>query len=276
MLFTHAGDSISVSGQTTRSNEAIQGRPPLFSAHRRPQPEIRSCSLLDRMGIFAAFIASFERAIQIAPSCAYAHAQMGRSFVQLNRHQEAVDELLRAFRMNPKYEQRREYLLALGSAYGHMGLMQESVAAYQKASELFPNDSDSVHGYGWALSSSKRFVEAEPVLRRAIALAPKNADAHYELGVVLGAQERFKDAAAEFQIATTLEPTKSNPHCGLGSMYRELQQFDAAADSLNEAIRIAPNDPDAYVQIGTVYGELREWPPGSQAATRLPAGRRPR
>src|SRR5204862_3299205 len=74
-------------------------------------------------------VSSFERAIQIAPNSAYAHAQMGRSFVQLNRHQEAVDELLRAFRMNPKYARRRGYLLALGSAYGHLRFGQEIVAA---------------------------------------------------------------------------------------------------------------------------------------------------
>ena len=119
-----------------------------LTADLNPKSEVAHCWIgwaYSQLSDYTAALASFERAIQIAPSCAYAHAQMGRSFVQLNRHQEAVDELLRAFRMNPKYEQRREYLLALGSAYGHMGLMQERVAAYQKASELFPNDSDSVH-----------------------------------------------------------------------------------------------------------------------------------
>src|SRR5450755_1565418 len=106
---------------------------------------------------YATAVSSFERAIQIAPSCAYAHAQMACSFVQLNRHQEAVDELLRAFRMNPKYARHCGYLVALGSAYGHLGLFQESATAYQKASELLPNDADSVHGYGWALSALRRF-----------------------------------------------------------------------------------------------------------------------
>jgi tetratricopeptide (TPR) repeat protein len=155
-----------------------------------PESEAAYCWLgwtYQQLQDYTRAVSSFERAIQIRPSCAYAHAQMGRLWVQLNRHQDAVDELLRAFRMNPKYEKRREYLLALGSAYAHLDFMKESVGAYEKASRLFPNDGESVYCYGWSLSTSKQFAEAEQVLRRAVALEPDKADAHYNLGIALGA-----------------------------------------------------------------------------------------
>lgn len=53
-------------------------------------------------------LSAFERALQVNPSSAYAHAQMGRCLANLGQHQQAVDELLRASRIDPKYEMRRE------------------------------------------------------------------------------------------------------------------------------------------------------------------------
>jgi tetratricopeptide (TPR) repeat protein len=205
---------------------------------------------------YAAAVPSFECAIQLRPNCAYAHAQIACSWIELKRYRDAIDELLRAFRMNPSYKNNRRYLLVLASAYAQLDLMNDSVPAYEKASQLFPNDAESVYGYGWALARSKRFSEAEQVLRRAITLNPKNADAHYNLGVALLAQERWQDAADEFRSAISLEPTKSNQHGGLGTAYKELGQLNAASESLQEAIRLAPDDPDAYVQIGAVYIDL--------------------
>jgi tetratricopeptide (TPR) repeat protein len=112
---------------------------------------------------YPAAVPFFERALQLTPSCAYAHAQMASSYAHLNRYSEAADELLRAFRMNPKYSKRRDYLLALGTAYFHVQLMNECVAAYEKASRLFPKDAEVSYWYGWALSTAKQFPEAEPV-----------------------------------------------------------------------------------------------------------------
>ncbi|SRR5258706_1893514 len=201
----------------------------------------------------------FDRALQIESTCAYAHAQIGRSSVFLGHYSQAVGELLRASRIDPQCETRREHLLALGSAYSHLELMNESVAAYEKAYRLFPSDAEVVHCYGWALCASKRFAEAEPVLSKAVALEPNLTDAHYNHGIALGGLDRWKEAASEFQATISLDPMRGDAHCGLGTAFKELQQFKEAADSLREAIHICPDDPDAYVQIGTVYSELGQW-----------------
>ena len=186
-------------------------------------------------------LAAFERALQLKPSSAYAHAQMGRSFAFLGHYRQAVDELLRASRIDPQYRTRREYLLALGSAHSHLQLMTESVAAYEEAYRLFPSDAEVVYHYGWALCTSKRFTDAERLLRGAVSLDAKSADAHYNLGVALGAQDKWKEAAAEFQETIILNPMRSDAHCGLGAAYKELEQFSEAANSLKEAIRLSPD-----------------------------------
>lgn len=211
----------------------------------------------------------FDRALQLESTCAYAHAQMGRSSVYLGHYSRAVDELLRASRIDPQYQTRREHLLPLGSAYSHMELMNESLAAYEKAYRLFPTDTEVVYCYGWALCASKRFAEAEPVLNKAVALEPNKTDAHYNHGIALQGLDRWKEAASEFQEAIRLDPMSGDAHCGLGTAFKELQQFKEAADSLREAIKISPDDPDAYVQIGTVYIELGQWQEALETGRKL-------
>lgn len=211
----------------------------------------------------------FDRALQIESTCAYAHAEMSRSSVYLGQYSRAVDELLRASRIDPQYQTRREHLLPLGSAYSHMELMNESVAAYEKAYRLFPSDAEVVYLYGWALCASKRFAEAEPVLSKAVALEPNNTDSRYNHGVALGGLDRWKEAASEFQETIRQDPKRGDAHGGLGTAFKELQQFKEAADSLKEAIQISPDDPDAYVQIGTVYSELGQWQEALETGKKL-------
>ncbi len=63
---------------------------------------------------------------------------------------------------------------------------------YEKAHNLFPDDGEVVYRYGWALCASKKFAEAEPILRKAISLERKRADAHYNHAISLGALDKWK------------------------------------------------------------------------------------
>src|ERR1700723_3008221 len=53
------------------------------------------------LGNQTAALSAFEQALQVNPTCAYAHAQMGRCFANLGQYQQAVGELLRASRIEP-------------------------------------------------------------------------------------------------------------------------------------------------------------------------------
>jgi len=214
-------------------------------------------------------LSAFEQALQVSPSCAYAHAQMGRCLSNLGQHRQAIDELLRASRTDPKYKAHREYLLTLGSAYSHLNLMTESLTAYESAYRLFSGDAEVTYRYGWVLCASKKFAEAEQILQKAISLEPKRADAHYNLAVAHGALEKWKEAADEFAETIALNPSRSDAHGGLGTAYKELEKFKEAVTPLKEAIRISPDDPEAYAQIGVVYSELHEWEAAVEAGKKL-------
>jgi tetratricopeptide (TPR) repeat protein len=66
--------------------------------------EIAWC--LHKLKDYAAAIEAYERAIQQRPDYASAHACLGLSLAAVQRHQEAIDELRRAVRIQPKSKYR--------------------------------------------------------------------------------------------------------------------------------------------------------------------------
>ena len=66
--------------------------------------EIAWC--LHKLKDYAAAIEAYERAIQQRPDYAAAHACLGLSLAAVQRHQEAIDELRRAVRIQPKSKYR--------------------------------------------------------------------------------------------------------------------------------------------------------------------------
>ena len=80
-------------------------------------------------------------------------------------------------------------------------------AASRKALELDDNLSEAHSARAMALTTARRWSEAEPEFRRAIELNPNNATAHYFYGFsFLLAEKRTDEALGEFQTALSLDP----------------------------------------------------------------------
>jgi tetratricopeptide (TPR) repeat protein len=159
---------------------------------------------------------------------------------------------------------------------------QESLAAYQKATELDPANSEAQLGVARMAERSgntaaaeqqylklaaagsndsieqliglylkqKRFTEAETWLHKYIAANPQNAAAQLQLGKLQAAEGKTQEAIA------TLEPLyKASPDPKLGrtlaGLYLENKQYPAAADLLRPLIAQSPNDAQLHLDYGT-------------------------
>jgi tetratricopeptide (TPR) repeat protein len=159
---------------------------------------------------------------------------------------------------------------------------QESLAAYQKAAELDPKNSEAQLGaarmadrFGNVAAAEqqylklaetgnnnsiehlislylkqKRFADAESWLRKYMAANPQNADAQLQLGKLLAAEGKTQDAIA------TLEPLyKASPDPkvarDLASLYLETKQYPAAADLLRPLIAQNPTDAQLHLDYGS-------------------------
>jgi tetratricopeptide (TPR) repeat protein len=102
--------------------------------------------MAQRLGRSDEQIAALREVIEVAPTSADAHNQLGMVLGQLGRNEEAIPVFETVVELDPKY------------TAGHYNI-------------------------GYALIQMKRFAEAIPHLERAIALDPKFDRAIYQLGV---------------------------------------------------------------------------------------------
>ncbi|MGZ4896880.1 MAG: tetratricopeptide repeat protein [Candidatus Angelobacter sp.] len=159
---------------------------------------------------------------------------------------------------------------------------QESLAAYQKAVELDPANSeaqlgaarmaerhgntaaaeqqylklaeagnnDSVERLIGLYLKQKRYADAETWLHKYLAANPQNTAAQLQLGKLLAAEGKTQEAIA------TLEPVyKASPDPkvarDLASLYLETKQYSAAADLLRPLIAQNPNDAQLHLDYGS-------------------------
>jgi len=168
---------------------------------------------------------------------------------------------------------------------------QESLAAYQKASELDPANSEAQLGIARMAERSgnsaaaeqqylklaaagnndsieqliglylkqKRFADAESWLRKYISANPQNAAAQLQLGKLLAAEGKSQEAIA------ALEPVyQSSPGpklaAELATLYLKAKQYPTTADLLRPLIAQNPNDAQLYLEYGSALMHQLKYP----------------
>jgi tetratricopeptide (TPR) repeat protein len=145
-------------------------------------------------------LASFARAVALAPRHTLARYNRALVLRRLDRLAEAIDELNQTLAIEP----RPEAHYTLGVIYWHQG--QTDRAAHS--------------------------------LRAAIALAPRHADAHATLGAVLKSQGDLNGAAASLRRAISIQPERAETLYTLAQVLRLAGDEKGAARQLGEADRV--------------------------------------
>jgi tetratricopeptide (TPR) repeat protein len=107
----------------------------------------------------------------------------------------------------------------LAAAYRNVGNFKDSIAHFEKCSELKPDDGGSLVAWGITYEMMKEFDEAEVRFRQAIELDKKHNWAYYHLGLTLLAVRKYDEALKQFQKAIELDWKYSGPHIGLADVY---------------------------------------------------------
>lgn len=134
--------------------------------------------------------------------------------VDLGRHAQATEILLRLLRDHP--EQQAPTLLVLALAHQGEGRRDEALAA----------------------------------IRQSIALQPDAPGAHHVHAALLRENRRPREALASADEAVRLAPEWSSPHQQRAQILSDLGQPREAFDAANEAVRLDPEDADAHFSMG--------------------------
>jgi len=210
-------------------------------------------------------IASFRRALAIAPRHTLARYNLALVLRRADRLSEAVEELTRAVDVEP----RPEAYYTLGVIYWHQGAVDRATRALRAAITLNPEYAEAYSALGSVLAGRRDWTGALEALRRAIALRPDLPGAHDTLARVLQQGDRVAAEAAFAEAERLRTRTRLEQEAGVwtavgirtlesGDLLRALDQFRRAT-ALFEAY--AP----AHFQIGLVLRRLGE-PDAARAA----------
>ncbi len=148
-----------------------------------------------------------------------------------------------------------------GLALANDGRFEEALPRFRKALEIWPGYASARNNLGMALVHLGRTGEAEPYLREALRLKPELPMAHYFLGVILSGRGDLEQAMSHFRESIRLDPSLSLPRNQMGMILIRLGRPDEAIPFLREAVRLAPAEPTAHSNLGTALarrGEIDE------------------
>jgi tetratricopeptide (TPR) repeat protein len=238
-------------------------------------------------------ITAYKKATQLDPKWFEAQQNLGIALAQSGDLTAAAAALKTAVTLKPTVGGQPALVAAwlFLAQVTEASQPQESLAAYQKAAELDPANSDAQLGVARMAELSgnsaaaeqqylklaeagnndsverliglylkqKRYSDAETWLRKYMATNPQNTAAQLQLGKLLAAEGKSQEAIA------TLEPVyKASPGPkiarDLASLYLEIKQYPAAADLLRPLVQQNPTDAQLLLDYGTALMHQLKYP----------------
>jgi tetratricopeptide (TPR) repeat protein len=199
---------IALTALTVLRNEAYRTPIDLWqdTVRKRPQnprAQFNAGVVLLDAGRAAEALPSFERALQLTPNYAEAHASLGNALLQLGRAAEALPHYADAVRLRPDYA-RAWY--NYGTAQLRLGDATAAISLFEQALRLEPGHAEAHNNLGNAYFHRDEPARAIPHYEQALRLDPQLAEAHYNCGNACLALGRVEDAIAHLAAANRLMP----------------------------------------------------------------------
>ena len=202
--------------------------------------------------------ASYTQAIALKSDYVEAHYNLGNTLQKLCRSKEAEASYKRVIAMRPKFV---EAYSNLGVTLKDLGKLEESEANHRKVIALNPGLAKAHNNLGSTLQGLGRLDEAEASHRRAIAIKPEYAEAYSNLGVTLKDLGRLEEAEVSYKQAIVIKPEYAEAHSYLGNALLDLGRLEEAEVSHRRAIAIKPEYSEAHSNLGNTLlslGRLEE------------------
>src|SRR5437870_9487660 len=187
-------------------------------------------------------ITLYQATLAQNPKCWMAEYNLGLALKNQGQLDEAIAHYRRAINIWPDYVEAH---YNLGGAYIEKGEFDEARAEYRRAIEIRPDEADSHNNYGSALRELKQFDQAEIEYKRALSLRPQYVDARLNLGSLLLQRGRIAEAITNLETARRLQPNDATTHVTLALALMKNGQGSKAAAEFNHALQLAPDRVNA-------------------------------
>jgi tetratricopeptide (TPR) repeat protein len=229
----------------------------------------------------------FRSAAEYDKDSAKAHWGLARSYENLGRFNETLDELRRTVELDPKHldakarlgnyfllfdpplidesEKTQQEIIAIDPNFIEGHVLKASIMAAQnrpeaqvvaKMNEAIAIDPKRTETY---LSLSRYYVtremarEAEDTIKKGIEANPGSVVGVIEYGRFLTFAARNSEAEVQFRNAIAVEPANIEAHEAIADFYVSTRQYDKAENAYKELVSIQENSPESRLDLAEFY-----------------------
>lgn len=180
---------------------------------------------------------------------------LGEAYSLDGNHKQAVE----AFKLTLVYDQNSPAVnMRLAAEYLKLGMVSESLAQAEEASQKDPKNVDARLLLGGLYSSMKLYPKALNQYQTVLKLSPKNTDAPLYIGAVYSEEKQYDKAVHYFQ-SLAKNPDYATPHLvyyyigRVRSEQPEKKYQLAAEENFKKALKEKPDFADGILALGAFY-----------------------
>ena len=202
-----------------------------------------------------------QRALELDAGHADTLQLMGLLSLHTKQYDAAIEWVGRANRTDPK----TPYLASLGAALEQQGLLKEALEAFNKATQITPDDAELWTKLANVLVLLRRLDHAIWAYEHALKLHPRYWYAAYNYAVLLLQSGRFEEALIRFNLCDELQPNHAATLNKRGEALSNLNRFEESLSDSRRAQALDPTNADICNNIGaalqklTRHEEALEW-----------------
>jgi serine/threonine-protein kinase len=198
-----------------------------------------------------------NKALELDPSSALAHAFLGKIHAAAGRPEEALAEASRALTLAPS---EPEVVLAMGSVKAESDDWEAALPYFKRAVTLAPNYPDYVLDLAGAYRQTGQYDTALEYCRNALQLDQGYEYAAYRgIGRALWDKGDLEGAKTNLRKAIEADDTDALSHWALGGVYYEEGDYETALPELERAVALRPENAGMLEWLGACYLALERW-----------------
>lgn len=201
-------------------------------------------------------LASAHKAVDIAPSSAFAWFLRGRVYRARGELAAASASLTRAIELNRKYA---EAYCDRGLVYYQQGEYERAEGDFTRAIELRPRYADAYYYRGFACLGQGEFERAILDCTRGMELVPGDFGGYFCRGLAYLAQGEFERDQGDFTRAIELAPADPHAYAGRGIVCAIQGDGEQAVADLLQAVRLQPEEPLWRERLASCYAYQERW-----------------
>ena len=246
-------------------NRALQMNPSNAMTHNNLGCALRDKGQLDEAAV------EFERAIELEPGFVLAHNNYGVVLAEQKRFAEAIKSFGEALTIDPNFPGALENLWQAGLSEGKMN---DVLKVLLNLEQTGPVNAEIYYRAGLSCEMQQQADEAIKQLETAVKLDSNHVAARGALGRIFLQKGRYRESAAQYDVAVRLDPTNAETLFSYTMLLTNapdpgMKYPELATALAEEACRLTDyNQPDLLDILSRVYAIQEEWPLAINAARR--------